>query len=475
MISRRRVFGLVPPTGKCVREDRCQTPLKNFRTIALRPPIDLLYSAAAFEAAGCECRLADLPAEERGWDAVERELASFRPSTVVLSVTTPTLPEDARAAALAKRLDPRVLTIAKGAHFNTLDVDSLQRYPELDVVLRGEIEETCIELGRGRPLAEVAGITWRDAEGRIVRNPDRAFTRDLDRLPFPARHLLRNDLYRRPDTGEPQTTIVTNRGCPYHCVYCLANQTAGTANRYRSVDNVLSEIAECVERHGIRSFLFRSDLFTQNQEWVIRLCQSIVEAGLRIEWACNSRVDCLSPELLSWMRRAGCWIIAFGVESGDQATLDRLAKRARVEDSFRAIRLCREAGIRSSIYLLMGLPWDTRESIGELSEFAKRLDPDILEIFYAYPFPGTPLYRTCVEYGLLRDGEIPPQAYDSPAFPGLHLSIAEMSGLRTKALRAFYLRPGKILRTLRSARSAAQLRGYFRTGLSQLKDFALAG
>src|SRR5690606_5221209 len=113
-----------------------------------------------------------------------------------------------------------ILTLAKGAHFNTLDVETIRKYPAIDVVLRGEYEHTCRELGEGRPLEEITGITWRDAHGEPRRNEPRPFEKNLDNIPFPARHLANNALYVRPDTGEMQTTLVTNRGCPFHCIYC---------------------------------------------------------------------------------------------------------------------------------------------------------------------------------------------------------------------------------------------------------------
>lgn len=474
MAERRKVYGIVPPTGKYIREDRCQTPIKNLKTVSLRPPIDLLYATAAFEHSGCECRVHDYPGEDMEWADLERELKEFKPDILIMSITTPSLHDDMEAAALAKRVDPNILTVAKGAHFNTLDIPSIEKYPDLDVALRGEIEETCMALGKGEPIEDIPGLTRR-VDGKAHRNPDRGFTAELDTIPYPSRHLANNALYIRPDTGEMQTTLITNRGCPFHCVYCLANQTAGTKNRYRSVENVIGEIKECVEQHGIRNFLFRSDLFTQNKRWVIRLCQAILDEGLDIEWACNSRVDTITAEAAGWMKKAGCWIIAFGVESGSQETLDRIDKGAKVEDSYKAIQICREAGIKSSVYLLMGLPWDTRQTIKDLEEYAKDLNPDVLEIFYAYPFPGTPLYRICVEEGLIKDGDIPKQAYDSPAFPGLYLSVEEMRVLRRRALRNFYVRPSKIFGTLRGAGSPTELTNYLRLGFAQLKDLMVGG
>lgn len=468
----RRVLCIVPPTGKFIREDRCQTPIEKLKTIALRPPIDLLYAAASLEAAGAEVLLRDYPAEDLAWDALERDIQVFDPDAILLSITTPSLARDLEAAALAKRLKPRILTLAKGAHFNIFDTRTLEEHPALDGVLRGEYEQTCRELGEGRPLAEIAGLTWRDpVSGAIRRNPERPFEDDLDRIPFPARHLARNELYLRPDTGELQTTLVTNRGCPFQCTYCLSAQVSGTKNRYRSVQNVMAEIRECVERHGIRNFLFRSDLFTQNKKWVIELCQAILDSKLDIAWACNSRVDTITPEALAWMKRAGGWIIAFGVERGDQASLDKLNKKAKIEDAERAIAMTRSSGIKSSIYILLGLPWDTAELIDEQVRFARRLDADFLEIFFVYPFPGTPLYAQFVELGLLEAGAIPRDAYAEPALPGMHLTMEEFSRLRRRAMRQYYLRPGFILRTLAGARSAGELKNYMRYGFRMLRDF----
>lgn len=469
--NRKRAFFAVPPTGRFIREDRCQTPIDRLKTVALRPPIDLLYAAGAFEKKGLDCRLCDFPAEDLVWDDFTRQIREFKPHFVILSITTPSLQDDLRATQLIKEIDPSIVTIAKGAHFNTLDVVTLEKCPTLDIALRGEYEETCMDIARGEPIESIPGLTWRREGGEVVRNPDRALPPDLDTLPFPARHLARNDLYIRPDTGEAQTTIVTNRGCPFSCSYCLANQVSGLKNRYRSVEDVMAELRECVHQHGIRNFLFRSDLFTQNKKWVIELCDRIVEEKLGISWASNSRVDTVNPEVLAAMKRAGCWLIAFGVEKGTNAALEAINKKATVEQAYEALRITRDAGIRRSIYILVGLPADDRAAIEEDIRFAQKLDPDYLEIFYPYPFPGTPLYREAVAAGLLEDGVIPKEAYGLPAMPTRHLSMEELSDLRTECLRKFYLRPAFIVRTLGKTRSPREFVNYLRYGFLQLKQF----
>lgn len=469
----RRVMFIVPPTGLYIREDRCQTPIEEMKTIALRPPIDLMYSAGSTEAAGCECRLVDYPAERRSWEQLEADLREFRPHVLMLSITTPSLHKDVEAASLAKRIDPNILTVAKGAHFHVLDRQSLELYPQLDCVIRGEYEITSAELGTGKPLAEIKGITWRAPDGSIVQNESRPFIDNLDTIPFPARHLTNNALYTRPDTGEMQTTIVTNRGCPHSCIYCLAPLVSGKKNRYRSTDNVLAELEECVNRYGIRSFLFRSDLFTQKKEWVIELCQKIIDRGLKIEWASNSRVDCINKEMLEWMKKAGCWIVAFGVESGNEETLQLIKKKATVDQARQAVRLCREVGIKSSVYLLMGLPWDTPEKLEDNVRLAREIMPDFVEIFYSYPFPGTELHRIALEKGLIREGEIPEDAYANPAMGGLYMTREELADWRRRSLRRIYLQPRYIFRTLASARSPQELGNYIKYGALTLKDLLL--
>jgi len=487
----RKGLFVVPPTGKFIREDRCQTPIEDMKTIALRPPIDLMYAAAAYESSGATCKLVDFPAEEKDWSDFEKLVADEQPDDIVLSITTPSLSRDLLAADYAKKVKPDVRVYAKGAHFSVHDVSTLKKYPLVDGVLRGEYEHTCRELGEGKPLDAILGLTWRDAAGDasnlagefdptkpgapIRQNGARPFTDDVDVLAFPARHLTKNELYRRPDTNEAQTTIITNRGCPFHCIYCLANVVAGTKNRYRSVANVIAELKQCVEQYGIRNFLFRSDLFTQNKKWVKELCQAIQDEKLDISWACNSRVDTITPEAAVAMKKAGCWIVAFGVESGDDKALELMDKggAASRQKAFDAVKICRDAGLKSSVYLLMGLPWDTEETIEANIRFGQELDPDFLEIFYPYPFPGTPLYEQAVRDGLLERDTIPVDAYSQPAIPGMYLTREQLGSIRRSALRRIYLRPRYILRTLMSVRSPKELYNYLKYGSLTLKDLVL--
>lgn len=460
---------IVPPTGKYIREERCQTPLDELHTVALRPPMDLLYIAAALEEVGVQPHIVDYPAREGTWETFEEDLHRLQPDALLLSITTPTLKKDVIAAEKAKSIDPRIIILSKGAHFLQLDRQALEEYPQLDLVMRGEYEETVKDLALGKDWKTIDGITFRDGN-EIIRNVDRGYIQDIDSIAFPARHLIEHDPYRRPDTGVLQATIVTSRGCPYPCIYCLANAVSGKSVRNRSPENVVAELKECIEKHGISDFLFRSDLFTANKRWVIALCKAIQEANLSIQWSCNSRVDTLNEEMLLEMKKAGCWLIAFGVEHGDPAMLELMRKQVKYENIEPAIRLCRKVGIKSSVYFLIGLPWESRETFEKTKAFSRKLDPDFIEFFYTYPFYGTEYYTEAVKEGLLQEGDLPKSGYNQPAIPTKYLSLEELKPMRKEALRSFYLRPRYILRTLTANPSPTVLKNYFKYGLRQLRD-----
>ena len=207
-----------------------------------------------------------------------------------------------------------------------------------------------------------------------------------------------------------------------------------------------------------------------NKKWILELCQAIIEAGLKIQWSCNSRVDSIDGERLEAMKKAGCWLIAFGVESGSNELLELMKKGVGVDKAYSAIKLCSVVGIKSSVYLLVGLPWETEDTFKETSDLAVKLNPDFLEVFYPYPFQGTELYEIAVQEGLLEEGTFPMESYSKPAIAGLNFTVEELARLRRKLLRRFYLRPSFIYRTLMGARSPRVLGNYVRYGAQQLVD-----
>ena len=466
---KKRVLLINPPTGFYIREDRCQCEISKIRPVAMRPPIDLLYIAAASEKAGAECKIKDYPVNRKGWDEFKKDLEEFHPSFVIISTTTPSFKKDMQTCDIVKNFDSRILTIAKGPHVSVLDIEVMNKYKNLDVVIRGESEIVVQEIISADNLQKIKGITFRN-RNLIVKNEDRPFLDNLDCLPFPARHLADNSLYIRPDTGETQTTVITNRGCNRDCIYCLGQIASGSKPRFRSAENIVAELRGCIEKYNIKNFLFKAESFTINKNWAIKVCKKIISEGLKINWCCSSNVDTIDEEMLEWMKKSGCWLIGFGIETGSQKILNRMKKFTTLQQAREAVGLCKKAKIRTSLYFLLGLPWETKKTFELSRRFALELDGDFILAIFPYPFPGTEYFDIVKHSGLFKQDSLSVKSYAEPAVPSAELSIKELLSMQRKLLRDFYIRPKYIIRTLIKSDSLKMVTNYTRYGLLQLAD-----
>lgn len=458
----RRVLLVYPPSSPCLREGRCQVPAGNSLMSPALPPTDLLYLAAVGEQAGWQCRVEDYGRRAGTVENALAEIRSYDPRYLVITVTTPTIAADLDFCAALKRDSPGAQIIAKGAHALLFDRNMLEQCPELDMVLRGEPETTFQDIISERDRASIPGLTWRDS-GAVRRNPDRPYNERLDTLPFPARHLIDNRRYERPDTGMPQAVIQVSRGCPYHCFYCLATPLSGKRVRLRSPENILAEVRECVETYGIRDFLFWSDVFNADREWVLSLCDGIRRSGMNIRWAANSRADGVDRETAAAMRDSGCNLVSIGVESGSQEMLDRIGKNLRLDDIRKAFSILKETGIPTIAYYQLGLPWETVQSIEDTVRFSLELDSDYANYYVSTPFPGTRFYEYAREHGLFETGNDPTlfgNAYVGPSVRGHHLERAEIGKLRYRAVLRYLCRPSYIVGKIGRVRSWRQLVAY---------------
>ncbi|HII71139.1 TPA: radical SAM protein, partial [Candidatus Woesearchaeota archaeon] len=465
--GRKKALLINPPTGKYMRDDRCQAPVESMTAQPARAPMDLSYMAATLEQAGLLCKIKDYPMEGKDWDDVERDLKRLKPDYLIISATTPTLDFDMKAAKLAKRHIPHCVTIAKGAHFAEKAKEVMDDYPELDIAIRGDCEFAVKEIAEADShddWSKVLGITFRKGS-TLHATPERPRLEDLDSLPFPARHLLKNELYTAPDTGRPVAFIVTGRGCPHRCIYCAVSVASGYRLFMRSVKSVLAEIEDCYHNHGIKDFFFRSDTFTWDENWVVDLCKAIVDNGLDIRWGTNSRVDTVSDERLKWMKKAGCYVIGFGIESGNQEMLKKMKKATTLEQARKAIALCKKYKIKSYMLFMFGLPWETMETAEDTINFAKELDGDFADFNIAYPLPGTEFYDIAFK-DKLYEGTLTGFDYGNAKTKSYHLTNEQLIALRKRAIREFYFRPRYILRTLWQNRSPRILFSYAKHGLA---------
>ncbi|MBI1390684.1 MAG: radical SAM protein [bacterium] len=469
----KRVLLFNPPSGLYRRDNRCQNKVEDQTVNVVFPPMELLYNAAILERAGHEVRVRDYPAMNAQWMELIHDVREFKPDLAVFTATIATLETDLQAAALIKEHAAGAVTAAKGEPLHYMDEEIIRRNPSLDLILRGEVEAYIARLAAGDDWASLPGATFLRG-GEIVKTESHNAAVTLDDLPLPARHLIDVDRYRSPESGNRLTTVVTSLGCPYKCIFCSVPALTGTSVRYRSPESVAAELEHCIEQHGIREFLFHADTFTLNKNWVIRLCQLIVQKSLDIRWGCNSRVDSIDEERLIWMKRAGCWVIGFGVETGNDEHLRMMQKRATAQQAFDAVKLCRKHGVRSHAFLTFGYPWDTEETIQALIRFAAELDPDFFDFNVVFPLPGTELDRLVGEKGLVIRERLSNGGYAVGAVSTETLPPEALERWRRKALWTMYLRPHYVARTLWNAGSPGKAMNYLKAAINRAGNLIAA-
>lgn len=281
-----------------------------------------MYLAAVAEKQGFEAKIADY---SQSGD-YEEDLREFKPDYLVVNIATPTLEHDLDAVKKAKEICPNITTVAKGAAFLTLGEKIVSEHNELDFGILGEAEDTLKDILDNKPKNNILGIYYKEND-EVKFTGKRPFIEDLDSLPFPARHLVNNNIYRRPDNNKVQATIKVSRGCPFHCFFCLATPVSGAKVRRRSPENIVAEIRECVEKYNIKNFLFWSDIFNIDKDWTMKLCQAIIDSGLKITWSANTRADTADYEMAKIMYKSGCRLVSIGVESGSQYMLEKMGKK----------------------------------------------------------------------------------------------------------------------------------------------------
>lgn len=459
----KKIFLIYPPSPVLNREDRCQQPTKELLVIPPLPPSDLMYLAAVSEQTGLEAKIHDY---SQGGDLAE-DLKEFKPDYLLINAATPTLEHDLQALKIAKEILPNVVTIAKGAAFLTLAKEVLENHKELDIVIFGEAEETLKEILEEKPKNEILGLYYRN-DLTIKFTGVRPFIENLDEIPFPARHLVNNNIYRRPDNNKVQAVIKVSRGCPFHCFFCLATPVSGAKVRRRSVENIIAEIKECVEKYNIKNFVFWSDIFNIDKEWTISLCNAIIESGLKITWSANTRADTADFEMAQIMYKSGCRLVSIGVESGSQYMLEKMGKKITLDDVRRTVKTFKKAKIRIYNYFVIGLPWESEETVEETIRFAIELNSDFISFYTATPLPGSRFYDYAKEYNLFDKDTSFESAYFYPAVNTHFLTKDRVFELHKSAIKRFYLRPLYILKMLTRIRSFAEVKNYFTAGMNVL-------
>ena len=471
MNNTKKIFLVYPPSGIMNREDRCQQPVEELIVIPPLPPTDLMYMAAIAQNLGYECKIKDYSLKNETIEDFKADISEFNPDYLIINTTTPTLENDLAICETFKQICPNSITIAKGAHFLSFNTQVLDEFSDLDLIIRGEPEFTLKEILEGKNYSDIQGLTYRN-DKIAVNNPERPFIENLDEIPYPARHLVDNSIYTRPDNGKVQAVIKVSRGCPFHCFFCLATPVSGRKVRMRSVQNILGEIKECVEKYKITNFLFWSDIFNIDKKWTQELCQAIIDSGLKITWGSNTRADTADLESAKLMYKSGFRLVSIGVESGNQQMLEHMGKKTTLDQIRNTVKIFKQAKIKIYNYFVIGLPWETEQSVEDTIKFAIELDSDYINFYTATAFPGSRFYEYVKEHNLFEPtdrNEMYKSAYYYPTVKTHNLSKDRIFELHKQAVKRFYLRPAYILRMLMGIRSFYEFKNYMLAGLSVLK------
>ncbi|UCB43222.1 MAG: cobalamin-dependent protein [Dehalococcoidales bacterium] len=367
------------------------------------PPLSLAYLAAALESNGFEVQILDFLVTRYRPEKVRQKLEEYRPNLVGVTCVTLNYHLAAEMLEVVKTVDPAIVTVIGGPHASFTPRETLLEAPWIDVVVMGEGDTTFVELVKavdgGGSLETISGIAFTD-HGMFVKTEPRPLIEDIDSLPMPSRHLIPLSRYRA--LGTP-CTVVTSRGCPYGCIFCSAHRMFGRKVRFRDPGMVVDEIERIQRDLGFQMVNIVDDTFTVNHAHASQVCEEILRRNLKVDWSAYARVDNMAEELIALMKRAGCHMVLFGVESADERILKTIRKGITPDDVRKGVRIATDAGMRVYCSFIIGLPGEGPDTIEKTKSFSDEINRSY-GVEYGYhmlsPLPGTELYERVDDYGI---------------------------------------------------------------------------
>jgi anaerobic magnesium-protoporphyrin IX monomethyl ester cyclase len=435
------------------------------------PSLGILSLAAVLRKAGFPVSIVESASLGLSFSCTVDEILRQRPKYVGFSCTTAAVENAAKIARAMKERSPKALVLAGGPHISALPEATFRRFPDFDFGILGEGEAALLNLLEAlegdRNVSRVESVVYR--EGKAIRiNPRRKFIENLDGLPFPAFDLLAEFPrdYHPPFLNFPRgpaASLISSRGCPQACTFC-DRSVFGNRYRYFSEDYLWELISLLRRQYGIRHLIFTDDQVAAFRSRLVRLCEKMASGNQELRWNCDARVDSVDPDLLRLMKRAGCWMISYGIESGSQKMLDRIRKGITLEQVEQAVRWTKEVGIRAKGLFMIGYPEETEETLGQTLDFIGRSPLDEINLSFFTPYPGTEIYQ---EVRGSKDF-----VEDWERMNALHcllqpraLTCADLEKAYGKILRRFYLRPGPTFSYLSLLLRSPENRGRLAAGI----------
>ncbi|HTM26746.1 MAG TPA: radical SAM protein [Vicinamibacterales bacterium] len=437
------------------RQGRCQEREEVLGTT--KPPYTLALMASLLRDAGATVRLVDLTAERRSVEDLIARLdrEGFQPTLILFPSTTPTLDADVREIGKLKtRFGAPMFCF--GPHASTTPRASMERAPAVDGMFVGEPEEAALRiarLGSLDRLSEIPSLTWRRPStalgtgADIVPHSAQGSYAGFLEMPYPAWDLVPLRSYSLPLVNRPYTIVETSRGCPYSCDFCVAPIHQGHKFRERSAKSIVDEMERGYREFGIDFFYLWGDTVTLNVKTFTAFCDELIARHLPIRWFGNARADNLTdPAFVHRLRKAGCWMLAMGIETESEDIRKDMVKRLERRKIQAALQNMREAGIRSFAFFIFGYPGESLQSIDQTIDYAIELDPDFANFYPAVPYPGTELYQKVVREGLLVDEDWSRMEYSYYLLRGNGLDEAVVMDAINRAKRRFFMRPRYLAR-----------------------------
>lgn len=434
-------------------------------------PLGVLYIAALLRANGIDAEVVDADVDGLTVPEMVSRILDTQPDLVGFSMMTPQLIPGLQTCVGLKEVRPDLPIVLGGAHIDSTHEDVFSMADCFDFAIYGEGEFALLEAVQRlqapgdapmwERLAGVGNVIYRNEHGHPVRNAERPFLPNLDVLPSVDYDMVDIRKYVIPTmAGKYVISMMLSRGCPFKCTFCDAPITMGKKLRFWSMDRIIHDIKYYVEKYDCHNFVFKDSTFTANKKWADQFCDALIDAKVSIKWRCNTRVNLVPPPLLEKMKRAGCYVINFGVESGDPTILKTIEKETKIDDVYDAHRRCRKLGIRTYATFLVGSPGETVETVKRTIAVATGIRPNLAMFFVSTAYPGTPLYDQAVAQGMVEPRWWATQAWDprkNSAFQqrwgwtakgGLKITGFDSEYWQRAATRAFYLRPYFVWDTL---------------------------
>lgn len=463
-----------------------QEVYKKVPTVAgLSQPMGLACLAAYIRENGFnDVKILDIQAEQISKDEIKNHI----PNDVDLvgcGSLTPNLKNAAYICTLVKEINPKITTVLGGDHITALPKETMEMFKDIDFGVVGEGEVTLLELcnflkeGRN-DFEKINGLVFRK-DNELILNEKRALIPDINILPIPAYDLLPMEKYSPPAHHtsfggnvklRPFTIFFSLRGCPYRCTYCASKVMWERKVRYRSIENVKKEIDYLIKDYNIKCLEFNDENFIINKDRLDKLLDLLQEYHDKngLYWNCLTRVDSVDEATLIRMKKAGCYFIRFGVESGSQKILDAMKKDITIKQIKDAFKLVNKVGIPSSASFILGYPGETRETLEETLELAKEINPIMAFFFIAIPIVGTELYTQAKENNLLLNSDWTGwvQMAEEPMIRTENLSTNDLMDFRKKAYKSFYFRPKYVWKLAKGIRTKEQVKFYVKGALGAL-------